>query len=65
MSKSTGGSGKKKRKDRDSFKSGGTWPRTRGGPVYQPTTGTILHPNKYKVIVKNSCWCFFLQMLLI
>ena len=49
MSSSGGGSGKKKRKDRESFKNGGTWPRTRGGPVIQPCTGTILHLHKYKV----------------
>eukprot|EP00094_Tigriopus_californicus_P004988 TCALIF_04803-PB protein Name:"Similar to DLG5 Disks large homolog 5 (Homo sapiens)" AED:0.05 eAED:0.05 QI:159/0.84/0.87/0.96/0.93/0.93/33/0/2582 len=42
-------SGKKKRnKDRDSFRSGGTWPRTRGGPVIEHGTGTILHPQKVK-----------------
>ena len=39
---------KKKRKDRDSFKNGGTWPRARGGPVIEHSTGTILHPHKYK-----------------
>lgn len=42
------GSGKKKRKDRDSFKNGGTWPRARGGPIIEHSTGTILHPHKYK-----------------
>ena len=43
-------SGKKKRKDRDSFKNGGTWPRARGGPIIEQRTGTILHPHKqYKV----------------
>jgi len=42
------GSSKKKRKDRDSFKNGGTWPRARGGPVIEHSTGTILHPHKYK-----------------
>lgn len=43
-------SGKKKRKDRDSFKNGGTWPRARGGPIIEQGTGTILHPHKqYKV----------------
>merc|ERR1719244_714204 len=50
--KSSGSSGgnKKRRKDqRDSFKkSGGTWPRARGGPVIELSTGTILHPHKYK-----------------
>ena len=41
--------GKKKRsKDRDSFRSGGTWPRTRGGPIIEHGTGTILHPQKQK-----------------
>ena len=39
---------KKKRKDRESFKNGGTWPRARGGPVIEQGTGTILHPHKYK-----------------
>lgn len=42
------GSSKKKRKDRDSLKNGGTWPRARGGPVIEHSTGTILHPHKYK-----------------
>ena len=37
---------KKKRKDRESFKNGGTWPRARGGPVIEQGTGTILHPHK-------------------
>ena len=37
---------KKKRRDRESFKNGGTWPRTRGGPVIEQGTGTILHPHK-------------------
>jgi hypothetical protein len=46
--KGSGSSGKKKRKDRDSFKNGGTWPRARGGPVIELSTGTILHPHKYK-----------------
>ena len=42
-------SGKKKRsKERDSFCSGGTWPRTRGGPIIEHGTGTILHPQKMK-----------------
>ena len=27
---------------------GGTWPRTRGGPVIDQGTGTILHPQKMK-----------------
>ena len=27
---------------------GGTWPRTRGGPVIEQGTGTILHPQKMK-----------------
>lgn len=46
--KGSGSSGKKKRKDRDGFKNGGTWPRARGGPVIEHSTGTILHPHKYK-----------------
>ena len=46
--KGSGSSGKKKRKDRDSFKNGGTWPRARGGPIIEHSTGTILHPHKYK-----------------
>ena len=32
----------------NSFKSGGTWPRTRGGPIIDHGTGTILHPQKHK-----------------
>ena len=42
--------GKKKRsKDHNSsFRSGGTWPRTRGGPIIEQGTGTILHPQKMK-----------------
>ena len=47
-SKGSGSSSKKKRKDRDSFKNGGTWPRARGGPIIEHSTGTILHPHKYK-----------------
>ena len=43
-----GGSKKKRSKDRDSFRSGGTWPRTRGGPIIEHGTGTILHPQKQK-----------------
>ena len=32
----------------NSFKNGGTWPRTRGGPIIDYGTGTILHPQKHK-----------------
>ena len=52
--KCSGSSGKKKRKDRDGFKNGGTWPRARGGPVIEHSTGTILHPHKYKERVPLS-----------
>ena len=45
----TKSSSSKKKRSKDSFKSGGgTWPRTRCGPVIDHGTGTILHPQKVK-----------------
>ena len=62
--KSTGEKGKRSRRNKEShsrgggsgidpvggnpFKNGGTWPRTRGGPIIDYGTGTILHPQKHK-----------------
>lgn len=34
------------------FQSGGTWPRTKGGPIIEQGTGTIIHPQKMK---KGEC----------
>ena len=45
----TSGSGlKRRRKGKDLEKNGGTWPKTRNGPVIEHSTGTILHPRKHK-----------------
>ena len=62
--KSSGEKGKRSRRNKDGhirgggsgvdpvggnpFKNGGTWPRTRGGPIIDYGTGTILHPQKHK-----------------
>jgi hypothetical protein len=35
----------KKKKSKDNFKSGGTWPRARGGPIIEQGTGMGPHIN--------------------
>ena len=49
-SSNASGTGNTSGRDRKtaSVTAGGTWPRTRGGPVIDQGTGTILHPQKVK-----------------
>ncbi|KAJ9592918.1 hypothetical protein L9F63_015423, partial [Diploptera punctata] len=39
---------KRRKRGKDLEKNGGTWPKTRNGPVIEHSTGTILHPRKHK-----------------
>merc|ERR1712203_706028 len=57
-SSNSGGNSKKKRsKERDSFRSGGTWPRTRGGPIIEHGTGKSIVVVIRFISCLPSCQC--------